>query len=144
MTVVGDLERERTVASLRRHFVEGRLSLEDLGERAELALGARSRSELRAVLRDLQAPWDDGVERIGSAARRGMRLVALLFLAGVWAVMTLGLAIAFAVTLVVFGSSIAVVGAFTAVWAAVSYALWRPWFRWQRRQSTSSSASLTS
>jgi membrane protein implicated in regulation of membrane protease activity len=58
--------------------------------------------------------------------------------------MTLGLAIAFAVTLVVFGSSIAVVGAFMAVWAAVSYALWRPWFRWQRRQSTSSSASLTS
>jgi membrane protein implicated in regulation of membrane protease activity len=58
--------------------------------------------------------------------------------------MTLGLAIAFAVTLVVFGSSLAVVGAFTAVWAAVSYVLWRPWFRWQRRQSTSSSASLTS
>ncbi len=92
MALAGDLERERTVASLRRHFVEGRLSVEELGARAELALGARSRSELRTALRDLQKPWDDGVERIASAAaaaRRGLRVVALLFLAGVWAVMTL-------------------------------------------------------
>lgn len=128
MALAGDLERERTVASLRRHFVEGRLSVEELGARAELALGARSRSELRTALRDLQKPWDDGVERIASAAagaRRGLRVVALLFLAGVWAVMTLALAIAFAVALAVFGSSLAIVAAFGLVWAAVSTMLWR-------------------
>ena len=143
MALVGDVERERTVASLRRHFVEGRLSLEDLGERAELALGARSRGELRRALRDLPKPWQD-VERLGAVARRGMGIVALFLLVSVWAVMTLGVAVAFAVTLVVVGSSLAVVGAFAAVWTAGSYALWRPWFRWRRRQSTSSSASLTS
>ena len=132
MAFVGDSERERTVASLRRHFAEGRLSVEDLGARAELALGARTHSDLRTALRDLQRPWQEGMERLtsaGATARRGLRLLALLFLAGVWAVMTLALAIAFAVTLAVFGSSLAVVAAFTAVWAALSFVLWRPWFR---------------
>jgi hypothetical protein len=136
MALAGDLERERTVASLRRHFVEGRLSVEELGARAELALGARSRSELRAVLRDLQRPWDDGVERVASAAsaaRRGLRIVALLFLAGVWAVMTLALAIAFAVAVAVSGSSLAVIAAFGLVWAAVSTVLWRSSLPLRRR-----------
>jgi hypothetical protein len=132
MALVGDSERERTVASLRRHFLEGRLSVEDLGARAEVALRARSHADLRAALRDVQRPWHDGVERIASAAstaRRGLHLLALLFLAGVWAVMTLALAVAFAVALAVFGSSLTVVVAFTMVWAAMSFVLWRPWFR---------------
>jgi hypothetical protein len=132
VALVGDSERERTVASLRRHFAEGRISVEDLGARAELALGARTHSDLRTALHDLQRPWQDGMERLASAgatARRGLRLLALLFLAGVWAVMTLALAIAFAVALAVFGSSLAVVASFTAVWAALSFVLWRPWFR---------------
>ena len=144
MALVGDVERERTVASLRRHFVDGRLSLDDLGARAELALAARSRSQLRKAMRGLPKAWHDDVDRIATAARRGIRLVTLLLLAGVWAVMTLAFAIAFAGTLAVFGSSLAIVVAFTAVWIGVSYMLWRPWFSWRRRQSTSSSASLTS
>ena len=129
MALAGDPERERTVASLRRHFVEGRLSVEELGARAELALGARSRSELREALRDLQPPWQDGVDRIASTARRGMRLAALVLLAGAWAVLTLALAIAFAVTLAVAGSSLSVVAGFALVWFAASFMLWRPWFR---------------
>ena len=42
-----------------------------------------------------------------------------------WAVLTLALAIAFAVALAVFGSSLAIVAAFGLVWAAVSTMLWR-------------------
>jgi Domain of unknown function (DUF1707) len=129
MVLAGDSERERTVASLRRHFVDGRLSVEDLGARVELALGARSRSELHTALRDLQPPWQDGVERIASTARRGLRLVGLVLLAGAWAVLTLALAIAFAVTLAVVGSSVSVVAGFALVWFAGSFMLWRPWFR---------------
>jgi len=129
MALAGDAERERTVASLRRHFVEGRLSVDDLGARAELALGARSRSELRAVLHDLQPPWQEGVDRIATTARRGLRLAALVLLASAWAVLTLALAIAFAVTLAVVGSSLSVVAGFGLAWFAVSYMLWRPWFR---------------
>jgi hypothetical protein len=135
VTLVGDRERERAAASLRRHFVQGRLSIEELGARAELALGARSQSELRAALRDLPRSWQGGAELIAQAvgaARRGARLAAFLLLAGVWAVISLALAIAFAVTLVVFGPSIAVVIAFAAVWAAVSFALWRPWLHSRR------------
>jgi hypothetical protein len=136
MALVGDSERERTAATLSRHFVEGRISVEELGARTELALGARSRSELRTALHDLPKPWHDGVERIASAAaaaRRGLRLVALILIAGAWAVMTLALAIALAVALAVFGSSPAVLAAFAVVWAAVSLILLRPWFHLLRR-----------
>lgn len=136
MPLVGDSERERTVATLSRHFVEGRLSVEELGARTELALGAGSRSELRTALQDLPKAWHDGVERIASAAtaaRAGLRLLGLILIAGVWAVMTLALAIALAVTLAVFGSSPAVLAAFALVWAAVSLMLLRPWFQLLRR-----------
>ena len=136
MALVGDSERERTVATLSRHFVEGRLSVDELGARTELALGARSHSQLRGALRDLPKPWHDGVERLASAAaaaRRGLRLVALILIAGVWAVMTLALAIALAVALAVFGSSLAVLAAFALLWTAVSVMLLRPWFQLLRR-----------
>jgi hypothetical protein len=132
MTLVGDRERERTAASLRRHFVQGRLTVEELGARAELALSARSQSELRAALHDLPRPWRVGSDFVVSAAasvRRGLRLVVFLLLAGVWTVMTLALAIAFAVTLAAFGPSIAVVLVFAALWAAATLALWRAWMR---------------
>jgi Mn2+/Fe2+ NRAMP family transporter len=55
--------------------------------------------------------------------------VAFVLLAGVWAMMSLALAIAFAVTLAVFGQSLAIVVAFAGVWAAVTFVLWRPWLR---------------
>ena len=54
-----------------------------------------------------------------------MRIAALLALAGVWAVVSLSLAIGLAVTMVAFGPSPAVAIGFGAVWAAVTFALWR-------------------
>jgi Domain of unknown function (DUF1707) len=46
-------ERERVVDQLRTHAGEGRLELDELEERIELALHARTRGELTALLRDL-------------------------------------------------------------------------------------------
>jgi hypothetical protein len=46
-------ERERVVDQLRMHAGEGRLELDELEERIETALHARTRGELTALLRDL-------------------------------------------------------------------------------------------
>jgi hypothetical protein len=140
MSLVGDTERERAAASLRRHYVQGRLTVEELGTRAELALAARSQSELRKALRGLPKAWQGGLgsELALSATatvQRGVRFVQFVMLAGVWAFLSLSIAIAFAVTLAVFGSSLAVALVFLTLWAAVSYALWRPWLRSRQRRA---------
>jgi hypothetical protein len=46
-------ERDRVVDWLRTHAGEGRLELDELEERVELALRARTRGDLAALLRDL-------------------------------------------------------------------------------------------
>jgi Domain of unknown function (DUF1707) len=50
---VSDADRERIVDELRAHAVEGRLTVEELEERVQRALGARTASELVALTRDL-------------------------------------------------------------------------------------------
>ena len=72
-----DIERERTVASLRRAFATGRLRMDELEERIERAYDATWRSELRALTRDLpfEMPIDrqrvaGGVDRVQRAFLR--------------------------------------------------------------------------
>jgi DNA-binding NarL/FixJ family response regulator len=48
-----DADRERAVGALRRHFVDGRLSVEELSERVERGYSAGTLSELDALLADL-------------------------------------------------------------------------------------------
>src|SRR6266536_2745540 len=55
MALVGDRERERTSALLGRHYLEGRLTVEELAERVELVLHARDHADLRAACRRLPA-----------------------------------------------------------------------------------------
>ncbi len=50
-----DAERERTVELLRRHSVDGRLTLEEFAERIGLAYEAKTRDELDELTRDLPA-----------------------------------------------------------------------------------------
>ncbi|MFE7772681.1 DUF1707 domain-containing protein [Streptomyces sp. NPDC057445] len=54
--LASDAEREATVERLRVAAVEGRLTLEELAERSEVAYLARTRSELAAVAEDLPLP----------------------------------------------------------------------------------------
>jgi hypothetical protein len=56
-----DAERDRTVASLRRAYAAGRLTLRELERRIERAYAATWRSELRALTRDL--PFEMPVDR---------------------------------------------------------------------------------
>ena len=48
-----DAEREQTLALLRRHFAEGRLTLTELEERIADASEARTRGQLQALTADL-------------------------------------------------------------------------------------------
>ena len=50
---VADADRDRTIAQLREHVVEGRLTLDEFSERVGLALQARTRGDLVAVMADL-------------------------------------------------------------------------------------------
>ena len=50
-----DAERERTVELLRRHSVDGRLTLEEFAERIGVAYEAKTRDELDELTRDLPA-----------------------------------------------------------------------------------------
>jgi Domain of unknown function (DUF1707) len=60
---VGDAERDEVAVSLHDHFAQGRLTREELDERLEAALGAKTAGDLREVTRDLPDPragsWRD-------------------------------------------------------------------------------------
>jgi hypothetical protein len=55
---VGDADRQEVVSELQRHYVEGRLTSEELGERVTHALAARTFGDLRELLLDLPVPSD--------------------------------------------------------------------------------------
>lgn len=58
-----DADRDRAAARLQDHFVEGRLTREELDERITAALNARTHGDLRRVLADLPEPapvWPQG------------------------------------------------------------------------------------
>ncbi|HST42696.1 MAG TPA: DUF1707 domain-containing protein, partial [Conexibacter sp.] len=48
-----DADREQVIALLRQASVDGRLTVEELADRAELAQEARTYDELRAIAADL-------------------------------------------------------------------------------------------
>jgi hypothetical protein len=88
--LVGDPERERAVNTLRRHYVEGRLSSDELERRTAVALAARTRDDLRRLQRDL--PLD-----LGRTIRQAARTAALGAIAATWFFLTAVLALALVV-----------------------------------------------
>jgi Domain of unknown function (DUF1707) len=137
---VGDADRERGLAHLRRHYADGRLSVEELDARAEVLAGARTTRDLRLALTDL--PYgrveSELVPRLvafrattaGDAlVYRLMRLAKALLLLAVWfTVSVVMLAMLGAVTIVA-GVSAAIAASFALVWAAFSWLSWRLWRR---------------
>ncbi|MEU6710254.1 DUF1707 domain-containing protein [Nonomuraea sp. NPDC046802] len=64
---IGDAEREHTMAALREHFAQGRLTHEELDERLDKTLAAKTARDLGQVTADLpgqgQAPVYDAPDR---------------------------------------------------------------------------------
>ncbi|HEU0193766.1 MAG TPA: DUF1707 domain-containing protein, partial [Gaiellales bacterium] len=99
MTRASDDERERAVASLREHFVRGRLTVEELTARCELALKARSRAELRGALAEMPPLLPRAI--LGGV----LRGAALVVFTGAWVVFSLVLLLVFGLTLAIGGIS---------------------------------------
>ena len=92
-----DADRDRTVDQLRDHGAAGRLTTEELEERADRALAARTLGELEAILTDLpavpdrrrvtakrQAAWS------GYADHRRWYLMVMVLLVTIWALTGMG------------------------------------------------------
>ena len=128
---VGDPERERATAALRKHYVEGRLSLEELSDRTGRALRASSRSELRTALSGLPM-LPDARELVAQgrlAVRSAVHGVAVVLFTGLYLLFSLTLLIVFGVTLVAEGASTALLVGFLLVWLLPTYLLTRLWRR---------------
>ena len=67
----GDADRHAVVAELQRHFVDGRLTSDELGERVAQALSARTFGELSAPLEDLPAFGDGRSAEVPVPRSRG-------------------------------------------------------------------------
>jgi hypothetical protein len=53
---IGDAERDAAMAQLREHFVAGRLTFDELTERLDLALAAKTQRQIDSLLADLPRP----------------------------------------------------------------------------------------
>ena len=53
---IGDAERDAATAQLREHFVAGRLSFDELTERIDLALAAKTQRQIDGLMADLPRP----------------------------------------------------------------------------------------
>jgi uncharacterized protein DUF1707 len=53
---VGDAERDEVAVALHDHFAQGRLTRDELDERLEVTLSAKTAGDLREVTRDLPGP----------------------------------------------------------------------------------------
>jgi Flp pilus assembly protein TadB len=123
MTRAGDADRERAVVSLREHFVRGRLTLEELSARCEMALQARSLGDSRRALAELPP-------QMPQVALRGVaRGAALVVFTCAWVVFSLVLLLAFGLTLALGGISTVGLVVFLAVWLVPTYLLFRRWRR---------------
>lgn len=132
MGLVGDRDRERTAVALRRHYVEGRLSEDELDARLDQALHARTRLELMLAARSLpgHSPLHELVgPPIRAASHALNRVFVFLVLASVWAVSSLMLLLAFAGTVLMNGATTAKLVGFPLAWALMTWLVWRLWER---------------
>jgi len=85
---VGDAERDATMTQLREHFVAGRLTFDELTERIDAALVAKTQRQIDALIADLPRP--PRVHRPASAAvaapdpGRFLVFAMLLFALATW------------------------------------------------------------
>ena len=121
MVLAGDGDRERAAASLREHFISGRLTLDELSARTELVLRARSLEELRRALAGLPQ------FSLRAAARSAIRGGVLLLLTAVWLLFSLALFVVFAVTLLFHGTSVTGLIVVLVVWLVPTFLLSRLW-----------------
>ena len=124
MTLVSARNREDATQALHRHFVSGRLTLEEFAERTRLALQARDGRDLRRALADLPPVWRDGDELgriVRTVKRSAVRLLAVLM----WLFVSGVLLLTFVVSTLVHGVTGTDLVAFPLAWLLVTALAWR-------------------
>jgi hypothetical protein len=85
---IGDAERDATMAQLREHFAAGRLTFDELTERIDLALTAKTQGHIDALMADLPRPPKPSAEPTRPApdpeAGRFLVFAMLLFALATW------------------------------------------------------------
>jgi hypothetical protein len=119
--LASDSERERVAASLREHFLRGRLTFDEFSARVALALRARTHSELRRALVELPSPY--------AATRVVARAVVVLLLTGAWLVFSFLILGLFGLVLLIHGASTLEFVGFLVVWLVPTFLLSRQWRR---------------
>jgi hypothetical protein len=124
VTLVSAREREGAADALRRHFLSGRLSVDEFADRVRLALQARDARELRRSLGGLPPAWRDGDElrRLAGTARRALVIATI---SGLWLLATLALLVAFAAGAIAHGPTGAELVGYPIAWAIVSALAWQ-------------------
>jgi Domain of unknown function (DUF1707) len=81
---IGDAEREAAATSLREHYAQGRLSLDELNQRLDASFAATTQGQLSKVTADLpqQAPWGPMPAAPAARRRTGPPAVAVRTLVG--------------------------------------------------------------
>lgn len=123
MALIGDRDRERAAALLRRHYVQGRLSVEELSERLAVALRARHDGEVRLALTGLPQLRADGAAAAGSVVGRALRRGAfIVFVWSLWWAASLVLLAGFVGSVLLQGLTLANALVFPALWVASTLA----------------------
>jgi hypothetical protein len=89
---IGDAERDATIAALREHFAAGRLTLDELTERIDGALAAKTQRQIDALTADLpklRPYWPTPRQQHPEPSDTGrlVVLMVLLFAIGAWLLM---------------------------------------------------------
>ena len=124
-----DSDRERMTAILREHYVRGRLTADELADRAELVVRARSRRELRRALSGLPLLPDarELAAHGRSAAQLAVRGAVLVVFTGAYLMFSFVLLLVLAVTVLVQGASALALVGFLLVWLVPTFLLYRLW-----------------
>ena len=80
--LIADQDRDRVIARLRRAAGQGRLTMEELEERVDRALRARTPEDLRPLVSDLPAPRAPGKHALFGPVLAAL-IVASVFLHGI-------------------------------------------------------------
>src|SRR5215213_8580491 len=126
MGLVGDRDRERTAAALQRHYLEGRISEDELDARLDATLRARTRLDL--VLASRSLPRYPSMQHLAATATQTVtRAVAFVLLAGLWAFVSFIL-LATLLLVGLFGDvSDGTALAFALAWLGMTWLVWRHW-----------------
>jgi Flp pilus assembly protein TadB len=127
MVLVGDRDRDTAVASLREHYLNGRLTLDELSARTELVLRARSLRELRSALAGLPQFTTHAFARF--AIRGGM----VVLLTAAWFLFSFALLVVLGLVALIHGASAPALVGFLIVWLVPTYLLSRLWRSTLRR-----------